>query len=149
MMNIKLLFTILLTSFSVLSMAQDSNKNEFQSFIKKEKFNSSVNGLSVQSLNQIVEKKLNRLASTFEFINKSKNVEDKHYLYAIKKFVDSMKPYETDLSINDKTIISNYIENLMDIVQLESSNGLLNQFVYGFDPIKNKKSHFKIEVAFL
>ena len=47
-----------------------------------------------------------------------------------------MKPYETDLSINDKTIISNHIENLMDIVQLESSNGLLNQFVYGFDPIK-------------
>ena len=39
-----------------------------------------------------------------------------------------------ELDTEDREKICNYIEELMDIVHLESSNGQLNKFMYGFDP---------------
>lgn len=119
--------------FSMNLHAQNRNISTFQDFIKTEKFVSTTS-LSEQFLNPIVEKELNRLASTFEFVSNGKNVEIKHYHYAMTKFVQSLEVYEKDLSITDKTIIANYIEQLMDLVGLQSSNGILNKFVYGFDP---------------
>ncbi|MFV0214256.1 DUF4844 domain-containing protein [Empedobacter falsenii] len=135
-MRLKSILTLFFFSLSLLLIAQNNRKEMFEDFIKKEKFYSQENELSIKNLEPIVEKSLNRLASTFEFIDSSKNAETKHYLLAIKKTINELKPYEIDLSINDKTIISTYIEELMDFVDLESSEGLLNEFVYGFDPTK-------------
>lgn len=42
------------------------------------------------------------------------------------------KSYKQD--IQDKERLSSYIEELMDIVELESSDGQLNNFMFGFDP---------------
>lgn len=129
-------FTFILLSCSIISFAQNAPTNAFKYFVQKEKFNSIETELSIHELKPIAEKKLHRLANTFEFISTSSNAEDKHYLLAIHKMIQELKPYELDLSIHDKTIIANYIEELMDIVQLKSSNGILNGFVYGFDPTK-------------
>ena len=44
------------------------------------------------------------------------------------------------LDTEDRERVSTYFEELMDIVGLQSSDGKLNQFIYGFDPneIKNE-----------
>lgn len=133
---IKKLTILLFLNCFMLVFGQNTTTTPFKTFIQKEKFSATKEQLSVPDLNPIVEKNLNSLATVFEFISTSSNPEEKYYLLAIKKTTDQLKPYELDLSIQDKTRIANYIEELMDLVQLESSNGILNQFVYGFDPTK-------------
>lgn len=128
--------------FSVNLHAQNLSISNIQDFIKTEKFGSTTS-LSEPYLNLIVEKELNRLATTFEFIASGKNAKNKYYHYAMIKFIQSLEVYEKDLSITDKTNIAQSVEKLMDFVGLQSSDGILNQFVYGFDPTSTKKSTSK------
>ena len=135
-MNIKSIITFILLNCAITGIAQNSSSDAFKTFIQKEKFNSKGNELSLPELKPIVEKSLHRLANSFEFIANSSNPEEKFYFVAMTKATNELKPYELDLSVHDKTLIANYIEELMDLVQLQSSNGILNRFVYGFEPTK-------------
>jgi hypothetical protein len=45
------------------------------------------------------------------------------------------------LDTEDKERVCTYFEELMDIVELDSSNGQLNEFLYGFDPNQLKKTN--------
>ena len=95
----------------------------FIKFNQKNKFNKDESlfypGLEDKNIQSNLTKEINKLAKTFESIQSSLKVIEKY-----------------DLDTEDRTRVANYIEELMDIVELESSNGLLNNYVYGFDPTK-------------
>lgn len=142
-MRILLILYFLLFNLSFFSCAQeirveDNSQKMFTEFIQKEKFNQDKSiiypGLKDKSLKPILTKEINRLAETFKFIQSSDNTSDKFYQKAIEISLKSIDNYNLDTE--DRTRIANYIEELMDIVALESSNGLLNNYVYGFDPTK-------------
>lgn len=57
-----------------------------------------------------------------------------HILTSIKdglRFIDSV---EERLDTEDKERVCEYYEEMMDIVELDSSEGILNSWLYGFDP---------------
>ncbi|WP_413533870.1 DUF4844 domain-containing protein [Empedobacter brevis] len=142
MKTISILYFILF-NLSIFSCAQEksTNKNSekmFEKFIQNDKFNKDESlfypGLKNKNIQSNLTKEINKLAETFEFIQNSKNPTEELYLKAIESILKSIEKY--DLDTEDRTRVANYIEELMDIVNLESSNGLLNHYVYGFDPTK-------------
>ena len=46
-----------------------------------------------------------------------------------------------DLDTEDRERVCSYFEELMNIVKLESSEGQLNKFMYGFDPSEMTKKN--------
>ncbi|WP_406612751.1 DUF4844 domain-containing protein [Neolewinella maritima] len=62
---------------------------------------------------------------------------DEEYQDAIKIRLKRFDPYVLDMDTEDRARVANYFKELMNIVRLKSSNGFLNSFVYGFDPIDN------------
>ena len=142
-MKLKFFFYIFLLNLAVISCAQEkpsSNDSQkiFTEFIKKDKFNKDETllypGWEDNNLKILLTKEINRIAETFKFIQNSKNPTDEFFQKAIQI---GLKPIEKlNLDTEDRTRVANYIEELMDIVKLESSNGILNNYVYGFDPTK-------------
>jgi uncharacterized UPF0160 family protein len=142
-MKLKIFFYLFILNLAIFSCAQDKHSSDntekaFTNFIEKEKFNKDeallYNGLSDKNLKPVLNKELNRIAETFKFIQSSKNPSDEIYQKAIQI---GLKPIEKlELDTEDRTRVANYIEELMDIVGLKSSNGILNNYVYGFDPTK-------------
>jgi hypothetical protein len=60
-----------------------------------------------------------------------------------KKFQDNIaigltrfNKFADHLDTEDRETVCHYFEELMDCVGLQSSNGLLNNWMYGFDPAK-------------
>jgi hypothetical protein len=87
----------------------------------------------------IFTKKINQVAIDFKAVSESKNPTNKKYQekigIGILNFVDIY------LDTEDKERVCTYFEELMDIVELDSSNGQLNEFLYGFDPNQLKKTN--------
>ena len=142
MKPISILYFILF-NLSIFSCAQEKTPNKnyqemFTEFITKEKFNKDevllYPGLKDNSLKYSLTNEINRIAETFKLIQTSKKNAEKFYQIAIEIGIKSISNY--DLDTEDRTRVANYIEELMDIVELESSNGILNNYVYGFDPTK-------------
>ena len=142
MKPISILYFILF-NLSIFSCAQEKTPNKnyqemFTEFISKEKFNKDevllYPGLKDNSLKYSLTNEINRIAETFKLIQTSKMNAEKFYQIAIEIGIKSISNY--DLDTEDRTRVANYIEELMDIVELESSNGILNNYVYGFDPTK-------------
>ncbi len=142
MKPISILYFILF-NLSIFSCAQEKTPNKnyqemFTEFISKEKFNKDevllYPGLKDNSLKYSLTNEINRIAETFKLIQTSKKNAEKFYQIAIEIGIKSISNY--DLDTEDRTRVANYIEELMDIVELESSNGILNNYVYGFDPTK-------------
>ncbi len=142
MKPISILYFILF-NLSIFSCAQEKKPNKnyqemFTEFISKEKFNKDevllYPGLKDNSLKYSLTNEINRIAETFKLIQTSKKNAEKFYQIAIEIGIKSISNY--DLDTEDRTRVANYIEELMDIVELESSNGILNNYVYGFDPTK-------------
>ena len=142
MKPISILYFILF-NLSIFSCAQEKKPNKnyqemFTEFISKEKFNKDevllYPGLKDNSLKYSLTNEINRIAETFKLIQTSKKNAEKFYQIAIEIGIKSISNY--DLDTEDRTRVANYIEELMDIVKLESSNGILNNYVYGFDPTK-------------
>lgn len=67
-------------------------------------------------------------------IAKSKNPNNKEYLKKINIGLLRFSNANLYLDTEDRERVCLYFEELMDIVGLESSNGQLNKFLYGFDP---------------
>ena len=142
MKPISILYFILF-NLSIFSCAQEKTPNKnyqemFTEFISKEKFNKDevllYPGLKDNSLKYSLTNEINRIAETFKLIQTSKKNAEKFYQIAIEIGIKSISNYGLDTE--DRTRVANYIEELIDIVELESSNGILNNYVYGFDPTK-------------
>ena len=120
-------------------MKTPENTNEkFAEFIAKKKFyaeNHSPN-ISDEKLRPILTEKINEVATDFKLISESKNPTDKKYQEAIGIGLLKFPEMELGYDSEDRERILLYFQEIMDIVGLESSNGQLNNFYYGFDPNK-------------
>ncbi|HBI02132.1 DUF4844 domain-containing protein, partial [uncultured Flavobacterium sp.] len=74
------------------------------------------------------------VALDFKSVAESKKPTDKEYQEKIRIGLLRFKDIYLDLDTEDREQVCVYFEELMDIVGLESSNGQLNKFLYGFDP---------------
>ena len=125
-------------------MKTPENANEkFMKFIAKKKFIEQpypnfYPGISEEKMRPIFTEKINQVANDFKAVAESKKPTNKKYQEKIE--IGILKFVDIYLDTEDKERVCTYFEELMDIVELESSNGQLNEFLYGFDPneLKNK-----------
>ena len=73
-------------------------------------------------------------ADDFRKIAESGKTTDKNYQDKIKIGLERFNDVYLILDTEDRERVCHYFEELMDIVGLQSSDGLLNNFMYGFDP---------------
>ena len=140
MKYIKILILFLTSSAcgqNVTEMKTPENANKkFAEFIAKKKFyaeNNSPN-ISDEKLRPILTKKINEVAMDFKQIAESKNPTDKKYQETIRIGLLKFPEMELGYDSEDRERILLYFQEIMDIVELKSSNGQLNNFYYGFDP---------------
>lgn len=140
----KLLILILIpVSFSLwgqskIIMVNNIAIQKLKNFKKKNKFDSdhlSFNGLSNPKLKTKLSQLLNECADDFVFTVKNNPSEEK-FQEDIKKGLLKFNPYYLDLDTEDREKICSYFEEMMDCIELQSSGGQLNKWLYGFDPTK-------------
>lgn len=102
-------------------------------YISRDKFSETADypGIGDEELRKPLNELLNILAKTFQKLAHNQP-NAKLYQIAIKQLLDNMNNIYLDSEDQDQFCSS--IEALMDIVGLESSDGLLNTWRYGFDP---------------
>ena len=109
---------------------------KFEKFKAKEKFVEDLKilypGIGDEKLKPILTKKINLAAEDFEKIAQNENATEKDYQNAIGKGLDRFKSIYLEIDTEDRERVCAYFEELMDIVGLESSDGHLNNFMYGF-----------------
>ena len=119
----------------------ENASEKFETFLNKEKFIDEpypnfYPGLNDEVFKSVLTEKINQIASDFKNVALSENPTSEKYQESIKNGLSSFSSIYLDLDTEDRERVCSYIEELMDIVELESSNGQLNQFLYGFDPSK-------------
>jgi hypothetical protein len=122
---------------NVTEMKTPENANEkFAEFIAKKKFVSEnyYPGIADEKIRPILTEKINQVASDFKTVAESDKPNDKKYQEKIGIGLSRFAEIYLDLDTEDRERVCSYFEELMDIVELESSNGQLNKFMYGFDP---------------
>ena len=111
--------------------------NKFEEFISKEKFlpDSKIFylGIGDEKLKPILTELINESAKDFQNIAVKGIASDNDYQNAIEKGLNRFSKIYLELDTENRERICTYFEELMDIVGLESSGGLLNEFMYGFD----------------
>lgn len=137
---------ILIVLFSFTSCGQNkidtpSNvMNQFEEFRKREKFvkDSTIHysGIADTLMRPILTSKINLAVEDFRKIAEIGKGTDKEYQDKIQIGLNRFSDIYINLDTEDRQRVCLYFEELMDIVGLESSNGLLNNFMYGFDPTK-------------
>ncbi|WP_407557688.1 DUF4844 domain-containing protein [Winogradskyella sp. 4-2091] len=135
-----LLFTLGVTisyAQETIQMQTPVNANKlFKAFIAKEKFinENTYPGISDEKLKPILTEKINEVAVEFKNVSEFKELTNIDYLKVIKNGLSKFPELELGFDSEDRERICLYFEELMDIVNLESSNGLINKFYYGFAP---------------
>ena len=94
-------------------------------------------GLAVPNLKPALTGLLNQVADDFIQIVKSAPAE-RTFQQAIATGLARFSPHERALDTEDRERVCMYLQDVMDIVGLESSGGQLNKWMYGFDPSKRK-----------
>lgn len=111
---------------------------KFEEFKNKEKFLQEDKifypGVDDSGLKAVLTEKINLAADDFKKLADKGNTSDKEYQKAIKVGLNRFADLYLKLDTEDRERICSYFEELMDIVGLESSDGQLNNFMYGFDP---------------
>lgn len=118
-------------------MKTPENANEkFAEFTAKKKFveENFYPGIADEKMRPVFTEKINQIASDFKTVAESKKPTDKKYQEKIGIGLSRFADIYLELDTEDRERVCSYIEELMDIVELESSNGQLNKFMYGFDP---------------
>ena len=109
---------------------------KFEKFKAKEKFVEDLKilypGIGDEKLKPILTEKINLAAEDFEKIAQNENATEKDYQNAIGKGLDRFKSIYLEIDTEDRERVCAYFEELMDIVGLKSSDGHLNNFLYGF-----------------
>uniref|UniRef100_UPI00404A6FBA DUF4844 domain-containing protein n=1 Tax=Flavobacterium sp. TaxID=239 RepID=UPI00404A6FBA len=127
-----------------IEMTTPENAHEkFVAFIAKKKFlpENFYPGIADEKMRPIFTEKINQIAIDFKTVAESEKPTDKKYQEKIKIGLSSFAQIYLELDTEDRERVCTYVEELMDIVALESSNGQLNHFMYGFDPNEfNKKN---------
>jgi hypothetical protein len=111
---------------------------QFEAFVSKEKFPAepgAYTGVSDPMLKAGLAEKINLAANDFMRVAEGEKPDSKAYVNAIETGLGRFLEY-TQLDTEERERICMYFEELMDIVGLESSEGQLNTFMYGFDPGK-------------
>jgi len=115
----------------------DSVMMQFEEFKNKEKFIQDDRlfypGIGDPALRPILTEKINFAADDFKKLAEKGNASNKDYQDMIKKGLDRFSGLYLQLDTEDRQRICHYFEELMDIVELESSGGHLNRFMYGLD----------------
>ena len=125
-------------------MKTPKNANEkFAEFIAKKKFVEEIfyPGIADEKMRPVFTEKINQIAADFKTVSELEKPTDKKYQEKIEIGLSRFAKIYLELDTEDRERVCKYIEDLMDIVELESSNGQLNKFMYGFDPnelIKDK-----------
>lgn len=108
---------------------------KFEAFKRKEKFIPDEKlfypGIGDPTQKPILTEKINLAADDFEKLARKGNTTDKDYQNAIKIGLQRFSGFYIDSENQER--ICYYFEELMDIVGLESSDGQLNNFRYGFE----------------
>ncbi|MDB5226346.1 MAG: hypothetical protein JWN78_539 [Bacteroidota bacterium] len=89
------------------------------------------------AMRPLLTEKINLAADDFKKLSLKKHPGDKEYLEMIKIGLGRFDGIYLDTE--DKERVCGYFTELMNIVGLKSSDGLLNNFLYGFDPNQFKK----------
>jgi hypothetical protein len=112
--------------------------DKFEKLKNKEKFveDSTLfyHGVGDEKLKPILTNKIDLAIEDFKKVSQSNNPTDSDYQNAIKKGLERFSEIYLDIDTENRERICAYFEELMDIVGLESSDGLLNNFMYDFDP---------------
>lgn len=112
--------------------------NQFEQFKIKEKFIEDNSlfypGIADPKLKPLLTKKINQAAEDFKEVAQSSEPTAEHYHKKIGVGLNRFSDLYLQLDTEDRERICSYFEELMDIVGLESSEGQLNTFMYGFDP---------------
>ncbi|WP_348709667.1 DUF4844 domain-containing protein [Tenacibaculum sp. 190524A05c] len=135
---------LLVLFLTISAYGQNVSKNmtdKFSEFIAKQKFikENYYIGISNVEKRRFFTEKINSIATDFKMVSESENPTDKKYQEKIGIGLSKFSTVYNKLDTEDRERICTYIEEIMDIVQLESSNGQLNKFMYGFDPNELKK----------
>lgn len=113
------------------------NMNKFEAFKTKEKFTEDKTlfypGIADSALRPTLTEKINLAADDFKTLAESGEATDKEYQDKIENGLKRFSNIYIDLDTEERERICHYYEELMDIVGLESSDGHLNNFMYGFD----------------
>lgn len=109
---------------------------KFMEFIAKKKFveENQYPGIAEEKMRSVFTKKVNQVASDFKTVAESDKPTDKKYQEKIGIGLSRFADIYMKLDTEDRERICSYLEELMDIVELESSDGQLNEFMYDFDP---------------
>jgi hypothetical protein len=89
-------------------------------------------GIAVEAMRPALSVKINLAIDDFMQIVRSGNATEQAYLDAIRKGLFRFN--KIDLDTEDRERTAGYFMQMMDIVGLESSDGLLNRFVYDWAP---------------
>ena len=118
-------------------MKTPENVNEkIAEFIAKKKFleENLYPGIEDEKMHSVLTEKINQVAKDFKTVSESEKPTDKNYQEKIGIGLSRFTDVYMELDTEDRERVCAYFEELMDIVELESSNGQLNKFMYGFDP---------------
>jgi hypothetical protein len=111
--------------------------DKFEKLKNKEKFVEDSKlfypGIGDEKLKPILTSKIDLAIEDFQKVSQLNNPTDKDYQNAIKKALERFSEIYLNIDTENRERICYYFEELMDIVGLESSNGLLNDFMYDFD----------------
>ncbi|OYU95935.1 MAG: DUF4844 domain-containing protein [Bacteroidetes bacterium B1(2017)] len=127
-----LLFICLFSCQEVQRKYGSKEKSQLEAFKKKEKFLMDTSifypGIGDSTNRPLFTQKINLVAADFEEVLNSGNPSEKAFQEKIGIGLDRFKGLYIDTE--DRERIAHYMEELMDIVGLESSGGALNNFVY-------------------
>ena len=145
----RIVIVVIVLFLTLISCGQgkiDTSKNamiKFEEFEKKAKFIEDEThfypGIGNPKLLSTLTDRINKACEDFKSVSQSENPTDKIYQEKIKIGLERFSDLYLELDTEDRERICHYFEELMDIVGLESSDGLLNDFMYGFDPSKISK----------
>jgi hypothetical protein len=91
-------------------------------------------GLADEKMQTILSERINQIALDFKEVALSNNPTDKKYQEKIAIGVARFSEIYLETDSEDLDRICSYVEEIMDIIALESSNGQLNKFRYSFEP---------------
>ncbi|AXT59263.1 DUF4844 domain-containing protein [Aquimarina sp. AD10] len=140
-----ILLTLSACGQNVNEMKTPENANEmFAKFIAKKKFVEQpypnfYPGIVNEKMRPIFTEKIDLVTTDFKTIAQSKKPTDIKYQEKIGIGLSRFTDIYQELDTEDRERVCMYFEELMDIVGLESSNGQLNKFMYGFDPMEQPK----------
>lgn len=114
--------------------------DKFEAFKLKKKFTEDMSiyypGISDVSVLKEYTENINKSADEFKAISLKEHPTSKEYLEIMKI---GLSRFNNVADSEDRERIGGYYEELMNLVGLESSEGLLMNFVYGFNPNDIKK----------